>query len=255
MTRSAKAVALLLTAIPAWPQAPQQQEQTISRTQADVIISELRQIRELLEKGSPAAANKPPTPAPEQPLHASLKLGGSDWLGDPKAPLTMVEYADYQCPFCKQFHLNTFGQIVKQYIETGKVRFTSRDLPLDFHANAAVAAQAARCAGEQKQYWPMRDLLIANGDKLSPQDLEGYTRTLKLNAAAFHTCLDGGKYKEAVEKDAAEAAKLSIGGTPTFVIGASTTEGVDGVVVVGAQPFADFETRFKEAIAAVPKAN
>jgi protein-disulfide isomerase len=84
------------------------------------------------------------------PVHAKLKLEGGEWLGDPKAPLTMMEYADYQCPFCRQFHQQTYEQIVKNYVDTGQLRYTARDLPLDFHPNAMGAAQAARCAGDQK---------------------------------------------------------------------------------------------------------
>jgi protein-disulfide isomerase len=97
----------------------------------------------------------------------------------------------------------------------------------------------------------MRDLLIANADKLAAADLPGYAKTLKLNVATFRSCLDSGRYKDAVAKDSKDADSLSISGTPSFVIGVSTPEGVDGVVFVGAQPFADFENKFKEAI--VPK--
>lgn len=246
------AASLILSTVSVWPQAPQPSDQGISRTQADVIISELRQIRELLEKGALSAAKQAPAAAPEVPTRATLTLQGGEWLGDPKAPLTMVEYADYQCPFCQQFHLTTYDQIIKAYVDSGKLRYTVKDLPLDFHPNAMGAAQAARCAGDQKQFWKMRDTLIAKADKLSPDEITGYAKSLQLNMATFKSCMDSGKYKAIVQKEATEANALNISGTPSFVIGVSTPDGVDGMVFVGAQPFADFETKFKEALAAAP---
>ena len=87
-------------------------------------------------------------------------------LGDKNAPLTVVEFTDYQCPFCQRFHVTSYPDLKKNYIDTGKVRFYSRDLPLDFHANAMRAAQAARCANDQGQYWKMREIMSANPDKL-----------------------------------------------------------------------------------------
>jgi len=254
------AVILSFTTIAAWSQAPQQQppqppsdQQGISRLQADIIISELRQIRELLEKGGLAGAAAKAAPAQEVPTRAKLKLEGSEWLGDEKAPVTIVEYADYQCPFCRQFHQDTYDKIIKDYVDTGKVRYTARDLPLDFHPNALGAAQAARCAGDQKQFWKMRNLLIANNDKLSLDEISGYAKSLKLNMTTFKSCMDTGKYKDAVQKESADASALSISGTPSFVIGASTADGVDGVIFVGAQPYADFEAKIKEAKDAAAK--
>src|SRR6476659_2383693 len=116
-------------------------DEGITREQADAILSELKQIRTLLEKGQRVAA----APQPEPVVKASLKIGTEPALGSKDAPLTMVEFTDYQCGFCRHFHLTTFPEIRKKYIDTGKVRFVTRDLPLDFHANAFPAAEAARC--------------------------------------------------------------------------------------------------------------
>lgn len=216
------------------------QEPGITREQADAILTELRQIRQLLERTIRSAQG-----APEQEQKAKLKIDGA-WLGSKEAPVTMVEFTDYQCGFCRRFHVATFPELRKKYIDTGKVRFLSRDLPLEMHSNAFRAAEAARCAGDQGRYWEMRDVLISNSNRLGPEDLAGYAQQLKLNIPEFRACLDKGKYKDAIERDKTEAASLKIGGTPSFIIGRSTPDGVEGEVVVGAQPLPVFEAKLSE---------
>src|SRR5262245_41431233 len=123
-----------------------QQNNGITQQQATEILNELRQIRMLLEKQA-----KPAGPPPEQITKARLNLEGVAMIGNKDAPITIVEFTDYQCPFCQRFHVTTFADLKKNYIDTGKVRFYSRDMPLDFHPNAMRAAQASRCAGDQNQ--------------------------------------------------------------------------------------------------------
>ncbi len=217
-------------------------EPGITREQADAILDELRQIRALLEKG-PAQ----PAAALDNDGKVRMRIGAVPILGKKDAPLTMVEFTDYQCGFCQRFHTATFPEIRKKYIDTGKLRFVSRDLPLDFHSNAFRAAQAARCAGDQGQFWTMRDVLVANSSKLDAPDLEGYAKQLKLDAGAFQSCLDSGKHAAAVKADRAMASSLRIDGTPAFVVGKTTAEGVEGVVVVGALPLEAFEGKLEEA--------
>ena len=117
-------------------------DEGITRQQADQILDELRQIRQLLEKQQAQA----PRPQEEQPTRAKLHLAGFAMLGSKEAPLTIVEFTDYQCPFCQRFHTTAFPELKKNYIATGKVRFYSRDMPLDFHPNAMRAGESARCA-------------------------------------------------------------------------------------------------------------
>src|SRR5271157_1537054 len=164
VTTAAIPLALLLAA-PAGAQV-NPKEEGITREQANQILEELRQIRQLLEKqqGKPQA--------PPEPTRAKLNMQGSEMLGSKDAPLTMVEFTDYQCPFCQRFHTTVFADLKKNYIDTGKVRFYSRDLPLDtMHPNAIRAAQAARCASEQGQYWALRDIMGANPGKLDMDSL------------------------------------------------------------------------------------
>lgn len=220
------------------PPAP---EPGITRQQADQILTELRQIRQLLERQAQAQAK-----APAGPAHAKINLEGAEMLGSKAAPLTIVEFTDYQCPFCQRFHLNVFGDLKKEYIDTGKVRFYSRDLPLDsIHPNAHRAAEAARCAADQHQFWTLRDTMGAHPDKLDLDSLVADANSLKMDVPQFRTCVESHKYKEAIDGDLLEAMRIGADGTPAFVIGKSTAEGVDGELMVGAQPLIEFERRLK----------
>jgi len=156
-----------------------------------------------------------------------------------------VEFTDYQCPFCQRFHVSVFGEMKRLFIDTGKVRFYSRDLPLDsIHPNAMRAAMSARCAAEQGQFWKLRDIMGANPDKLELASLVDDAASLHMNTDAFRACVESGKYREAVQANVLEALKFGIGGTPSFVIGKSTPEGVDGEVVEGALPLSEFARIF-----------
>ena len=233
----------ILAAVPALCLAPleaQVNEPGITRQQADEILNELKQIRQLLEKqGKPA-------PEPPKPVNAKLDLRGAPMIGNKDAPITMVEFTDFQCPFCKRFHDMTFGDLKKNYIDTGKVRFYSRDFPLEsLHANANRAAEAGRCAADQGQFWPLRTIMSAHPDQLDLDSLVKAAAELKLNVNDFRTCVEGEKHKQEIQSDVLEAMKIGADGTPAFVIGKSTPEGVDGELVVGAQPYGVFELKLK----------
>src|SRR5690242_17725374 len=111
----------------------------ITHEQADQILDELKQIRQLLEKQAAAA---PQGGGQQQITKATINTEGAFTLGAKDAPVTMVEFTDFQCPYCQRFHVQTFTELKKNYIDTGKVRFVSRDMPLDFHPNAMQAAEA-----------------------------------------------------------------------------------------------------------------
>ena len=151
----------------------------ITREQADEILNELRQIRQLLENQAAAG----PQQSGEQIIKAKVSIQGAYALGSRDAPLTMVEFTDFQCPFCQRFHVNTFAELKRDYIDTGKLRFVSRDLPLDFHPNAMQAAEAGRCAGEQGQFWAMRDRMNASPDRLDLNNLLSWALQLRLGSA------------------------------------------------------------------------
>ncbi len=219
----------------------------ISRQQADQILNELRQIRQLLEKQGTANPGQQGAQQPPKVTRATLNMDGVAMLGSKDAPLTIVEYTDYQCPFCQRFHVTAFNDLKKNFIDTGKVRFYSRDLPLDFHPNAMRAAMAARCAADQGQFWKLRDIMGANPDKLDMDHITGFATDLKMDAKALRACVESDKYKNAIQNDVLEAMKVGAQGTPTFVIGKSTANGVEGEVMEGAMPFSVFEQKLKEA--------
>jgi protein-disulfide isomerase len=126
------------------------------------------------------------------------------------------------------------------------VRFFSKDMPLDFHPNAMRAAMAARCAGEQGKFWELRDTMGANPNSLDMEHIVSFAANLKMDTTALRACIDGGKYKERVQGDVLEGMRIGANGTPTFIVGKSVGNGVDGELVVGAMPFQMFDLKLKE---------
>ncbi len=169
-------------------------------------------------------------------------------LGSSDAPLTLVAYTDYQCPFCARFEADTFPEIKKKYIASGKLRFILRDLPLSSHLLARKAAQAVRCAGEQGKYWEMSETVFQNRKMLDAGSLAGYARQLSLDGATFEQCMADDKHLKAIDNEVAEAHALGIHKTPTFVLGKVAGDSVQGKMIVGAQPLAVFEAGIKEML-------
>ena len=241
------AFAGLTAAVPfAQARKPAAANQTITHQQADEIIQELRQIRLLL-----AARAAQPQPAPQAPpSNGRVKLPSISgyMLGQPNAPVTMVEFTDLQCPFCRQFHLTSFEQIKKNYIDTGKVRYISLDYPLSMHPLAMPAAEAAQCAGEQGKFWAMRHTIFLNNTHLTPTSFETFAKDLKLDLAKFNTCVSTNRYAAQIAKEQQEGVLAGVSGTPTFIIGRTSANGLDGVRIVGAQPYAVFDAQIREAL-------
>jgi protein-disulfide isomerase len=182
LTEAPRAQAVVPQGTPPPALTPQQQN--------DEMLRELRAIRMLLEK---LTANLPDRPPPQPTSGRVTNLKGYA-LGLPDAPLTMVEFTDLQCPFCRQFVMTSFDDIRKNWIDTGKLRYISRDFPLDIHAQAMPAARAARCAGEQGKFWEMRLGLMRNANLLSADYITKTAGDLKLESKAFAACLAASKY-------------------------------------------------------------
>ncbi|MFC1680638.1 DsbA family protein [Pseudomonadota bacterium] len=234
---------LLLAAMMFMPSAPTRAE-GISSEQADAILKELKSIRKLLERVEKQGLARAPVQRPKA-VAVQVSTKGRPVLGSPDAPITLVEFTDYQCPYCSRFSKTTLPQIRKQYIDTGKVRLVVKDLPLAFHVNARRAAEAAHCAGDQGQYWSMHDVLYQNTKQLGDADLYTYAEQISLDVDAFRQCLDSDRYVAAIDKDLAEARDVGITGTPTFVIGRTSDDVINGTILRGAQPFVAFEQRIK----------
>jgi protein-disulfide isomerase len=224
----------------------------MTKDQADAILSELKAIHQLLQtqQNTRAAAAPAAAPAPSDKVKMSV---GTGWyaMGREDAPVTMVEFTDYQCPFCRRFEADSFAQLKKEYIDTGKVRFVSRDLPLDFHPNAPAAAMAARCAGEQHKFWEMRDaMMLDTATDLGPDSILKYGQKTNLDMTAFRGCLSDKKYTSAIQRDTADAGTLGISGTPSFVIGKTAKDEIAGVRIVGAVPYSVFDSTIKDLLTA-----
>ena len=220
----------------------------MTRDQADAILNELKSIHQLLQN-APATRAAAAAPALNEKVKMSV---GAGWysMGRDDAAVTMVEFTDYQCPFCRKFETDSFAKLKKEYIDTGKVRFVSRDLPLEFHPNAPGAAVAARCAGEQNKFWEMRDaMMLDTATDLGPDALTKYGQKTNLDMTAYGACLKEKKFTEAIKKDTADAGALGISGTPSFVIGKTDKTEIAGVRIVGAVPFAVYDSAIKDALA------
>jgi protein-disulfide isomerase len=206
----------------------------ITRDQANAILQELKAIRQLLERQASAAGN----PQPRAPVKVTMKVEpGSKAVGRDDAPVTIVEFGDYECPFCRIYHGTTFAELKKNYIDTGKVRYVIRDFPLDLHPNALNAALSSRCAGEQNQFWTMRELMLAVSADLSPHSITKFATQLNLDMTKFHACMDDNKYSADVQRDVAAAGSLGINGIPSFIIGKTAKDQIEGVRITGALSF------------------
>ncbi|MFH1256350.1 MAG: DsbA family protein [Candidatus Diapherotrites archaeon] len=150
--------------------------------------------------------------------------------GAADAKVTIVEFSDYQCPYCGKAE-PTVEQILKDY--DGKVKLVFRDFPLSFHQYAQKASEASECAGEQGKFWEMHDMLFANQSNLTDAELKKYAADLGLDTAKFNSCLDSGAMASEVQKDFEDGQAAGVSGTPSFFI--------NGQILVGAQPISEFK--------------
>jgi len=163
--------------------------------------------------------------------------------GSDNAPVTIIEFGDFQCSFCGRFYTQSLPQIQSEYIDTGKVKLVYRDFPLGGHQYAQKSAEAAECADDQGLFWEMHDKLFENQNALDMASLKQYAEALGLDTNQFDSCLDSGKYASEVRKDFQDGQAARVSGTPTFFI--------NGHQVVGAQPFATFKQIIDSELAKV----
>ena len=170
-------------------------------------------------------------------------------LGSPTAPLTLVEFADYECPYSARHYRNTFSALKEEYIDTGKLRYVYRDFPLSFHKRAQKAHEAASCAGEQGKYWEMHGSIFDNQKKMEVDNLREYAETIGLDLPVFNVCLDSGKYTDEINKDIDAGKEAGVRGTPSFILGRTEDNGeVKGLFIRGAQPAAYFKKEIDQLL-------
>ncbi len=168
--------------------------------------------------------------------------------GKPGAPVVLVEFTDIECPNCREFHREVFEQLKQEYIDSGKVLFIHRDLPLPNHPNTIVAAHGLRCAGDQAAFWPVRHTLLSN-DKISPEIVELAARLANVELGEFRRCMQDGRHLASIDRDMADAKAGGILVTPTFVLGRLVSQGIEGVLIVGSPTFQELDTRIKALLA------
>jgi len=178
---------------------------------------------------------------PSQPEIIDVSIDDDSILGDEDAPVTIIEFSDYECPFCARFYLNTLPQLKREYIDTGKIKLVYRDFPLSFHQNAQKAAEAAECAGEQDKYYEMHDKIFENQQAITTTNLKEYAKEIGLNTNEFNECLDSGEMASEVQKDFQDGQSIGVRGTPTFFI--------NGKLLRGAQPFEEFQKIIEKELA------
>ena len=211
----------------------------ITKSDLDNAISKLESKIESVQQA--------PSQAPSQPLQpVKISLDDDPIRGDPNAPITIVEFSDFQCPFCARFHTQTLPSILEEYIDAGKVNLVYRDFPLEsIHPNALPAAVAAECANEQGKYWEYHDMLFETQNGWSRLSSEAvistfseYAGEIGLEQEQFDSCLESGKYLEEVKNDLSDGRAYDITGTPGFFIG---NDEIGFVKLSGAQPFDSFK--------------
>lgn len=230
-------------------------------TQNEQMAGELREMQRLLgtlarrgtvdQRGRPAPSSFAGR-ADEPVVLANL---GEHAIGAPQAPVTIVEFTDLECPFCAKFHSTTFPQLKRDYIDTGKVRFVTRDVPLEkLHPLALTAAKASRCAGEQGRFWEMRSQVLANNVALTRAAMTTFAVSLGVEPLKFDRCTDDpSRFAADLDKDRADALSIGVTATPTFVIGRVERGVLRGTRIAGARPYPVFDEQIKRLLASLAR--
>jgi len=210
----------------------------------------------LIQRWSSNPSENQPSPLPDSPpkLNADLSVEGEPQLGEDTAPITIVEYSDFECPYCQRFHQEVLPKLKTAYIETGLVRFIHKDLPLPFHAQAQPAAAASRCAGEQGQYWSAYAALFDQQTCLECKGVVEIVASSGVNKKELKACMERPSTSTAINSNISEAQLHNIRATPTFVVGATLGNGKHrGQVMEGALPWPQFKALIEQQLKAIAK--
>ena len=181
----------------------------------------------------------------------TMSIAGEPVMGGAAAKVVLIEFSDYQCPYCASYTRETLPLIAAAYIDTGKIRYVFRDFPLSMHPHAARAAQAAHCAGVQGKFWAMHDVLFRNSSDLAEARLPAHAKTAGLEEKAFARCLASGRFASDVKKDMADGAAAGITATPAFFVGIVQPDGRVKIQrrLIGARPYSDYRAVLETALA------
>jgi len=220
----------------------------------DQMQKDLDEIKKLLQQGSRPAA---PSVKPFAPR--TITLGEIASRGSQDAPVTLIEYSDYDCPFCKRHATTVLPTLIEQYIDTGRLRFVMREYPIDrLHPRAMAASEAVLCAGDQGQYWGMHDAMFADQKANTDEEFLKMAGDLGLDLEAFKACVGGDKFAAKISAHLAEGQGLGVSGTPSFVVGLTDPKDPDKVnltkFIRGAQPLQAFQSAIDELLKAAEQA-
>ena len=212
------------------------------RQDVDTLKTEMEAIKKQLGEIQKQLAQRQAPPAQVDRGPVTMSVGDGPALGREDAPITIVEFSDYQCPFCRKHFTGAFATLKASYIDTGKVRYFFRDFPLDsIHPYARKAAEAAHCAGDQEKFWDMHDVMFNNQGALKSDNLREFAQAMKLDLDSFNACLNSGKYAKSVDTDVAAGIAAGVTGTPGFFIGKTKKDGtIVATAMKGAQPVSAF---------------
>jgi len=213
------------------------------------VTKEMDEIKSLL-KESPRAASKSGKTASAS---TDTQLGDVHYMGEYDAPVTLIEFSDYQCPYCRRHATTVMPTLIIKYVDTGKLRFVIREFPNEMlHRRALSASKAALCAGDQGQYWEMHDSLFADQAANTDEDFKQQAASLGLDVSAFSECMSSDKFMGQIQADFSEAQKLGVIDTPSFVVGLTDTRNPSTVhltrFIHGAQSIESFSAAIDELI-------
>jgi protein-disulfide isomerase len=245
------------------PAPTNQDVEAIKRQMQELIAAQiavqkqLDEIKAMLKAGAGAPAQAPaPAPVPAiANVDYVIDIAGAAVKGAPSARVAIIEFSDYECPFCSRHALNTLPELAKEYIDTGKIRYVFRNLPLEsIHPNAMRAAVAAECAGEQGKYWQLHDRMFANPRALDATSLLNHGKAEGLDVTRFQQCISSDKYNAKIRADLVESGRVGATSTPSFFVavltpGSSQARAVR--MIRGAHPYPTFKAAIDSVLATV----
>ena len=254
LTRAIIGIALLLAASQPLMASTSEDLQTLKESVVTLqkgqeqMQKDLEEIKKLLQQGARAAPSAPQAFKP-----TDMQLGDVNYKGQQDAPVTLVEFSDYQCPFCKRHATTVMPALLQSYVDNGKLRYVMREYPIEnLHRRAVAASKAALCAGDQGDYWGMHDALFNDQRANTDENFQEFAAQLGLDAAAFSDCLGDDRHMAQIKADQTAGQRLGVSGTPSFVLGLTDPDDPGKVKLTkfirGAQSLPAFEAAIDDLL-------